>query len=57
MNIFLSLLNIYKYENFGSNKLVFKDSNITSDISNFKFLIKNFFIKKIKSILIILILK
>ena len=48
MNIFFSLLNIYKYENFGSNKLVFKDSNITSDTSNFKFLIKNFFYQKNK---------
>ena len=45
-----SLLSIYNYENFDSNKLTLKNSDLIFQISNFSFLIKQLLYKKKKII-------
>ena len=48
MKIYLNLLNIYNYENFNSNKIILKDSELKFQISDFNDFTKQLFNKKKK---------
>ena len=48
LKIYLKFPSIYNYENFDSNKIVFNNSEIKLEISNFKFTVKKLFNHKEK---------
>jgi hypothetical protein len=46
LKIYPKFLSIYNYQNFQSNKIVFKNSNMILEISDFKFFVKKFINEK-----------
>ena len=52
IKIYLNFLKIYDYKNFDSNKVIFKDSNITFQIRDFKLFAEQLIQKKKKLVLI-----